>query len=282
MGRYRDPGFRRKPNLVFSVFLIVAGIALFLANLNLLPINVHELWDLWPLIFVAMGLGRIGRSPSPSAFVIGGILVAFGVIFTLVNIGIIRVHIHDGSWPLSLLFIALGAGGLAKVLEGSKSSWRHTPGPDIVTDPNIVTDPSAPSPQPPWPTRENWAGWSKPSGPNAGPSPVLDNVAFMASIKRKVDGPDFQGGTLTTLLASIDLDLRRARMPEGRNSIVLDTNVIMGGIKLRIPETWRVSWNGLNIMANFEDRTIPPIAGNAAPELVITGYLLMGGIEVES
>jgi hypothetical protein len=276
LARYRDRGFRRKPNFVFSVFLIVAGIALFLANLNLLPINVHEIWDLWPLIFVAMGLGKIGRTPSPAAFLIGGILVTFGAIFTLVNIGVIRVHIHDGSWPLSLLFIALGVGGLAKVLEGNNPRWRQPPSP------NLATDPSAPSPQPPWPTRENWAGWSNPSGPNSNASPVLDNVALMASIKRKVDGPDFQGGTLTAFWGSIDLDLRRARMPEGRDSILLDTNVIMGGVKLRIPETWRVSWNGLNIMANFEDRTIPPVAGSAAPELVISGYLLMGSIEVES
>jgi hypothetical protein len=270
---------RRGPNGIFAVFLIGAGVLLFLSNLGFLPIR--NVWDYWPLIFVAMGLGRLTRTPSFSAFVLGGLLVLFGFIFTLVNTGVIPIRTRDNSWPLSLLFIAVGIGGLAKVLEAGNARWRNYPfGPGSNRQaPSDVPPPASPPPLR-WPTSENWAGWSKPS--DSDDSPVLENIALMSTIRRKIESQNFQGGTLSAFLGSIELDLRRSRPPEGRNTIRLDANTIMGSIKLRIPETWRVDWNGVNMMASFEDKTVPPIIGAAAPQLIMTGYSFMGSIEIES
>ena len=205
--------------------MIAAGVVLFLANLDLLPISVHQVWKLWPLVFVAVGLGKISHGAIPSAFIVGGLFAVFGVIFTLVNLNILRVHFNDDSWPLSMVFIALGIGGLAKVFEAGNPRWRgpYPPRP-LGGDPDVPTSP-------PWPTKESWSGWSRPT--DLDESPILDNVALMASVKRRVESQNYQGGTLTAFWGSIEIDLRRSRPPEGRNSIIIDANAVMGSIKLR-------------------------------------------------
>jgi Domain of unknown function (DUF5668)/Cell wall-active antibiotics response 4TMS YvqF len=274
MSRYRGPGFGRKPNLVGSVFLILAGIVLFLANLNLLPISVHEVWQLWPLIFVAMGVGKISGMRQPGALIVGGMLVVLGVVYTLVNIGAFRIHVHDDSWPLSILFLALGLGGLAKFLNGGSPRWRR---PDFPDTHGTNSPPPSPSS---WPNHENWAGWSQSA--DADNAPTLDNYTVMGSINRKIESQNFQGGKLTSILGSIEIDLRRAKMPEGKKTAYLNANAVMGAIKLRVPESWRVLWNGDNVMGAFEDKTIPPNTGTDAPQLVVTGSSVMGTIEIES
>ena len=265
MSRYRNRGCRRRPNALFSVFLIVAGILLFLANLNLLPISVHQVWQLWPLILVGVGLSGIFSRKSPRSFLFGGLLAVFGVIFTLVSLGIVPVHIHDDSWPLSMLFLALGIGGLARVMDGGS---RRGSGPDFAAE---GTGSSA---QPFVP--DSYHDFA----PDL--NPLLDNYTVMGSINRKLESQNFQGGKLTCILGSIEVDLRRARMPEGAKSARLDANAVMGSIKLRVPESWRVVWTGDNVMGAFEDKTIPPNTGLAAPELIVSGSSVMGTIEIES
>lgn len=259
------PDRARQPKIVFAVFLIVAGVLLFLANLGLFP--VRRVWEFWPLIFVAVGLSRLSNLRRPGSWVIGILFIVLGIIATLFNVGVFRDRSHDGSWPLSLLFIALGAAALIKTL-GAGS----TAGNDFNANAQQVQSP-------PWPTQENWQRWSK---AGADSSPVLDNFTLMGSVNRRVESLDFKGGTLNAILGNIELDLRRSQFPEGKNQVVIEANAILGAIKLRIPETWRVVWNGVNVLGNFEDKTIPPITGSAAPQLIMTGALVLGEIVVEN
>jgi hypothetical protein len=267
MSRFCRQGDTRKPRIIFAVFMIVAGILLFLANLGLFPI--HRVWEYWPLIVVAVGFSRISSVRRPAALISGGMIILVGILFTLVNAGVFPIRTHDNSWPLSILFLALGIGALAKVFDGGPLT------PPVNTDSD-----SRPAEQnPPWPNRENWLGWSKNDMNNA---PLLDNFTLLGSINRRMESVEFQGGSLSAVLGSIEIDLRRARMPEGQKVAYLDANALMGAIKLRVPETWRIVWNGANVMGAFEDKTIPPNTGADAPQLIVTGSTVMGSIEVES
>ena len=258
METHTGTGPGRKPNAIFAIVMIGAGVLLFLGNLGLLPIR--HIWDYWPLIFVAIGLSKIGSNCPASGKVIGAVFVVLGLIFTLINVGALELHLNDGSLPLSLVFLALGFAGLTRALEGGRRSRSAAA---------VFTQFQNRAPEF---LRTN--AWDA--------SPSLNNFAFMASINRKVDNLGVQSGALTTLFGSIEVDLRQATMPLGRNIIFLDVNAIMGSIKLRIPSSWRVVWNGAAIMANFEDKTVPPISGMAAPQLILTGYSVMATVEVES
>jgi hypothetical protein len=55
----------------------------------------------------------------------------------------------------------------------------------------------------------------------------------------------------------------------------------MGGIHLAVPETWRVTNDVATFMGGAEDKTTPPLEDDA-PTLVLTGFAVMGGIEVRN
>jgi hypothetical protein len=245
----------RKPNLVFALMMIAAGGLLFLANLGLIPIK--HVWDYWPLIFVAIGFGRLTGKRSPGRVLLGITLVVLGIFVTLISTGILPLHFRDDSWPLSILFLALGFGGLARVLDGER--WRD----DFCS---FRTKASMPATAPILEDDDT----------------LLSGHTVMGNIQRKVESQNFRGGRLTCVMGNIQIDLRRANMPLGTKNSYLETNSVLGSIKLRVPESWRVVWNGENIMGNFHDKTIPPNTGAEAPQLVLSGNCTMGSIEVES
>jgi hypothetical protein len=116
---------------------------------------------------------------------------------------------------------------------------------------------------------------------------LVDAFVVFGGIQRAVTSPGFRGGDATALLGGIDLDLRRAGLASGQQS--LNLSAIMGGIKVRVPEGWQVSIEGTPLMGAIEDRRRPAATGGSAPpasasegRLVIRGFALMGGIEVTS
>ena len=71
---------RRYPSLVWPVILISAGVLFLLDNLNVLDIDLWNLWRLWPLLLILAGIDIIfGRRSA-----LGNILV---LVFTLVVVG---------------------------------------------------------------------------------------------------------------------------------------------------------------------------------------------------
>jgi len=268
----------RKPTAVFAVCLIAAGFLLFLGNLGLFPIR--RVWDLWPLLFAYIGFSRLSCRRTPGKLLLGTAFIAVGVIATLFTTGFVHLQFHDDSWIISLVLIVLGVSGLAKVLDGE--SWH-------------------------FPDRRRSSKWERRQrrrmakadkwnnsigsfsfeatvtpGKSGDMDPVLSDHTIMGHIKRHVQSQSFEGGRLTSILGNIEIDLRRVKMAEGRKSVQIEVEAIMGHIALRVPDAWRVIWKGDNLLGNFEDRTIPPNTGADAPELVLTGACTMGSIEIES
>jgi predicted membrane protein len=302
----------RKPTAVFAVCLIGAGIVLFLGNLGLLPI--HRVWDLWPLIFTFIGLGRLTCSRrTPGKLLVGIAFVIIGIVATLFTTGIFEAHFHDDNWWISLVLIGIGVAGLARVLDGepwhfavqpSARRWAKrqrrlaraarragVPFPaagvpwscepftnSYNSDPTTAQKASTPNNQ----ADEPFFSFEAKMRTDSDTDPVLNDHTVMGSIKRSVLSQNFEGGKLTSILGNIEIDLRRSKLSEGRRSVQIEIENILGHIALRVPDAWHVVWNGDNFLGNFEDRTIPPNNGLGAPELILTGSCTMGSIEVES
>jgi predicted membrane protein len=264
----------RKPTAVFAVCLIAAGIVLFLANLGLFPI--HRVWDLWPLIFLFVGFRYLSCRRTAGRILIGLTFVASGIIATFFTAGILNVQLHDDSWWISLLLILVGVSGLAKVLDGEPWQWG-----DIRFRTKLARRQRKMAARQ---ARRQGFSFEATIGPDpkSDTDPILSDHTLMGHIKRSVRSSNFEGGKITSILGNIEIDLRRAQMAEGRKSVEIELEAILGHIALRVPDTWRVIWNGDNLLGNFEDRTIPPNTGLSAPELVLTGACTMGSIEIES
>lgn len=245
--RRKNCAGHKTPRLFFAVVLIIAGVALFLSNLGFLPID--RIWNLWPLILMGAGLSKLSNRRRPSAFIVGAVMIAFGAVFLLVNLGLLHVHTNDDSWPLSLLLIIAGTVALVKVLESG------SPAASVMGFRHIRT--------------------------GSRPNPLNDWVVLGAT-KRKIDSANYQGGQILNILGSVELDLTRANIPGPERSAVVDVNVIFGAVKLKIPETWRLAIHGAGVLGTFEDKTIPRPPSLDAPSLILTGYSIFSAVEVEN
>lgn len=238
-----SPGGR----VFFAFFLIAIGVLLFLDNIGLLP--VRNIWDYWPLIIVAGGISRLTSCRDAAGRVLGVLLICVGALTLLVTLQIVHIHTHDESWPLALLLIAFGIVLLVKVLQ-----------------PTAITRQSFGLPAPVAHDTSN----------------VVNDVAVLAGIKRKLETNNFRGGTILTVFGGVEIDLRRSQITAPERTATLDIKAVFAGAKLRVPETWKVNIIGASVFGAYEDKTIPPNTGPNSPTLVITGQSIFASVEIEN
>jgi cell wall-active antibiotic response 4TMS protein YvqF len=118
----------------------------------------------------------------------------------------------------------------------------------------------------------------------SGGSPnILDVFVVLGGKEDQVDSKEFEGGEIFCLMGGYELDLRDAHI--NQDEAVLHVRAIMGGVELRIPDTWRLTVRGTPIMGAFEDKTRPRALGAGEPEgprLILEGSVVMGGVEIRN
>jgi len=112
---------------------------------------------------------------------------------------------------------------------------------------------------------------------DANPDHVVDIVAVLGGFERRVTTPDFRGGEITAVLGGCELDLREASIAK---DAVINVCAILGGINIKVPPDWTVVLNGTPVMGGFAEKTARPPDGSK--RLVITGYAIMGGVEIRN
>jgi len=233
---------------VWSVLLIVAGVLLFLDNIGLISISV---WNFWPLFPIALGITKLLNSRNLSERVWSSFVIAFGAIFLLNSLGVLRIHSRDGSWPVALLLIAAGVVALVKTFERNRSAAAYT----FEGEQETVSLTSN----------------------------LNENVLFGGIIKR-VDSSEFGGGGINCIFGNVEVDLRRATMLTGRKTATVDVHCVFGAVKIRVPESWQVNVQGLGVFGTFEDKIIPVRSPDIfeSPALIVVGHSVFGSVEVEN
>ncbi|MDO8178372.1 MAG: DUF5668 domain-containing protein [Undibacterium sp.] len=105
----------------------------------------------------------------------------------------------------------------------------------------------------------------------------IDVVAVMSGNQGKISSPDFRGGEITAIMGGVELDLRAASI---ETEAVLNVFAVWGGIVLKVPNDWTIINNGIAIMGGIDDKSVP--AMNSGKRLIITGYAIMGGVEIKN
>ncbi len=93
------------------------------------------------------------------------------------------------------------------------------------------------------------------------------------------DGRPFSGGVVRCTLGGYELDLRGAQMV-GEEAI-LELDVTMGGVELRVPRNWRVDVESSPFMAAVENHTSCSDP-TTAKHLIVRGRVVMGGVEIKN
>ena len=106
----------------------------------------------------------------------------------------------------------------------------------------------------------------------------LDEFAVLGSIENRNESVRFEGGRITALLASVEIDLTRAKLAaEGAR---LEASAVLGSITLRVPQTWNVAVTGTPLLGSVENkaRRDPQAANGPALQIQVTATL--GSVEV--
>lgn len=217
--------------------------------------------------------------------VLGLIIIAVGVLFTLDNMDLIYARDYLRYWPALLLLY-----GIVRLAQPSGTPGRFMglvftfAGGALLLDRLDVFDFSVWSF---WPlllvilgltlvfraSKRMDASRSQASESSA----TVNGFALLGGTKRTNNSQDFQGGELTAVMGGCEIDLRQASIKGG--DPVIDVFAFWGGIEIKVPEDWSVDVQGTPLLGGFEDKTRPP-KGGSNRRLVVKGYAIMGGVEI--
>jgi hypothetical protein len=243
----------------FGLLIAIVGLAMLLDNMGLL--GDIRLSNYFPLIFTFYGVIWLARCRRLERAILPGIMIAGGVLGTMGNLRMLHFSARDW-WPLIL--IAVGLSMLFRRTRGwDGGRWVRGGGREHFRFASEV----------------HIAGGSKSSSN----SPTIDETAVFSEIKRVITSQEFTGGQVQATFGAVKVDMRSAGLGLGRSATV-DCTASFGGIEFRIPETWRVVWEGAAAFGAFHDKTVPPRpeVGVTPPTLVLTGQAAFGGIEVRN
>lgn len=93
----------------------------------------------------------------------------------------------------------------------------------------------------------------------------------------------FKHAEVTSVMGGSQLDLRQATIAPGTEAVI-DVDILMGGVVLRVPDTWRIDYGTSVIFGGVNDqrgKTTTSVTGDAAPPtLKVRGSIVMGGLVI--
>ena len=247
------------------------------------------------------GLGR---------YIIGGVLVALGLLLLLSNIGLLPLNLGIGSfwgfignwWPLIL--VAVGLAGLVSggfrfrlwavillllgvgfqlsnldILDAGAFLW---PALIVIAGVFILLGRHRRHRR-----RETVA--VQPTGndpvvippgnaPTAGTSGSPWRAVF-GNVSERIATADFRDGAAEAVFGSVELDFRDAALAD--NAARLTVSVTFGELKLRVPPDWTVHCHDVKAtLGDIVEQRRPPAPEQANPQLTITGAVTFGRLEI--
>jgi hypothetical protein len=229
------------------------------------------------------------RGPT-SQVLIGLMVVAVGVLFTLDNLDIVDASAYLQFWPVAfvligglklwhasqdghgwfggLFFVAIGAWMLLERVVYVTINARDLLPLFLVFVGGYMV----------------WRGFG---GTRRGGRPAdghsrFSALAIMGGVARRSNSQTFAGADLTVIMGGCEIDLRQASIAPGTEAVI-DVFAFWGGIDIKVPEDWVVVVRAIPLMGGVEDKTRtpnPPLA--VEKRLVISGIVVMGGVAVKN
>ncbi|MFN8437276.1 MAG: DUF5668 domain-containing protein [Cytophagales bacterium] len=115
---------------------------------------------------------------------------------------------------------------------------------------------------------------------NSENSDYLEIEYILSGGNKKINSYNFKGGKISAILSGLEIDLTNCTLEN--NKATLDINTVMGGVSLFIPREWNVKIDIVPVMGGIDDhiRETPQAYVDPGTELLIKGSLVMGGIEI--
>jgi predicted membrane protein len=111
----------------------------------------------------------------------------------------------------------------------------------------------------------------------------IDLSMILGGGEYKFESKELRGGKVSAIMGGGLIDLSEADM--ATDEIVVDAFTLMGGIEFRVPTSWQVTLHALPILGGVENKTYARAGDPQAvksKKLIITGTSIMGGIQVKN
>ena len=109
----------------------------------------------------------------------------------------------------------------------------------------------------------------------------MNAVGVTGGAQEKITTKAFKGGYLRAVMGGVELDLSEAAIETPPATI--EAIVVMGGAEIKVPQDWRVKTEARAIMGGVQDMGgREKSSEETTPDLVITGKVIMGGIDIKS
>lgn len=238
----RDPLFLTR--LLVGLWVIALG-GIFLAG-NLGWLDTHQTFRVfWPLLLVLVGTSMVVQPSTQRTHRWGWVIIGIGTWIFFDKIGWLNVSL----WQLAFPMVLLGIGGMLV--------WRAFSGPPqegaaaAAAEPEIVDEHSE----------------------------YVRSFSVMSGTELRPVSRPFRGADLSAVMAGVKLDLTAARM-EG-DVATIEIFAFWGGMEIYVPPDWTVTSKVASLMGGFVDKR-RPTSTVATKTLVITGLIVMSGIEVKN
>ncbi len=110
--------------------------------------------------------------------------------------------------------------------------------------------------------------------------PTLQRSVLFSGSQERITNQRFQGGNIQATAGGLQLDFTGAEI-DGEEA-VLDVDVSMGGLELRVPRHWKVIVEANVMLGGIEDRTHLDETAPDIKRLKLVGRVLMGGLEIKN
>ena len=215
-----------------------------------------------------------------SRILTGILLIAFGVLFLLGNIGTLTLNDFLSTWWPTLVVVV----GLVVFLNNVRS-WvfpLFLVAFGVLLQLDQLEIIAVDTWQILWPTAIIAVGVSiivdRFKGVNSSDRGRHSITAFMGGSEEKNNSQDYKGGKISAVLGGTSLDLRKAVI---KDDAYIEVLAVMGGAEIFVPDGVVVEKQMTHILGGTEDKTAAPTAKNA-PVLHLVGTLIMGGVEIKN
>jgi hypothetical protein len=248
-----------RPGLWPGLILVSVGAGLIAREFGLLPAQVRVV-DFWPLFVVLIGISVLLRAGGFVSAILALAFIGTGGVLLASNLGFLASS-ATRLWPVLLVLLGLWA-----LFRGGREP--ETPQPE----PRPPFDSSQPLPE--------GAAFGQHDLARATDEDHLNRQYTCAGAQLRIESQAWKGGQLGVTAGGVELDLRQARLdPEGA---VLTLRVLMGGVEIRVPDTWQVQFDVTPLFGGADDSTRSTQGASSAPRLRIVGNVTLGGVNIQN
>jgi serine/threonine protein kinase len=105
--------------------------------------------------------------------------------------------------------------------------------------------------------------------------------AILGAREWRSDGTPFRGGNIVATFGGCEVDLSETHLADPE--VVIEATAMFGGVKIIVPQGWRIVTKGSQFIGGYANKTRPPQSSGAEgspPRLLVKGFALCGGVEV--